>query len=164
MKFSSQLIRCTFQSPLGPMTLAANDTALVGVWFDGQQHQPAPDLWHLSKVHPVLNKACAQLDEYFEGKRTSFDLPLDVSGGTVFQQQVWSALQDIPPGATESYGTVSQRIGRPQAVRAVGAAIGRNPLSIVIPCHRVVGGNGALTGYAGGLERKIALLHLESRF
>jgi methylated-DNA-[protein]-cysteine S-methyltransferase len=164
MKFSSKLARCTWQSPLGAVTLAAHDTALVGVWFDGQQHQPAFETWTISKSHPILALACAQLGEYFDGKRKGFDLPLDTSGGTAFQQQVWAALQDIPMGSTESYGSVSQRIGRPQAVRAVGAAIGRNPLSIVIPCHRVVGGKGALTGYAGGLERKIALLRLESYF
>ena len=164
MKFSSQLVRCTFQGPLGPMTLAAHNAALVGVWFDGQQHQPAFEAWPISDAHPLLAVACTQLGEYFGGKRETFDLPLDASGGTQFQQQVWTALQEIAPGTTESYGTLSQRIGRPKAVRAVGAAIGRNPLSIVIPCHRVVGGNGALTGYAGGLERKIALLQLEGRF
>jgi len=144
------------------MTLAAHGNALAGIWFDGQQHQPARTSWTATNNHPVLQQTALQLQEYFAGKRTTFDLPLDLSGGTVFQQQVWRALLDIPSGATTSYGAISQRIGKPSAVRAVGAAVGRNPLSIVVPCHRVVGAKGALTGYAGGLERKIALLQLES--
>jgi methylated-DNA-[protein]-cysteine S-methyltransferase len=110
----------------------------------------------------MLASATRQLQEYFAGNRQVFDMPLDLNGGTDFQQQVWRALLEIPSGQTVSYGTLSQRIGRPRAVRAVGAAVGRNPLSIVVPCHRIVGTNGALTGYAGGLDRKTALLQLES--
>ena len=109
----------------------------------------------------MLRKADAQLDEYFAGTRTRFDLPLDLQGGTAFQQSVWQALLAIPRGGTTSYGALSQRIGQAAAVRAVGAAVGRNPLSIVVPCHRVLGADGSLTGYAGGLERKSALLQLE---
>ena len=162
MKFSPALMRCAFESPLGPMTLAADDHGLAGVWFDGQQHQPDPSGWTVDPAHPVLVRTTRQLQEYFTGKRQVFDLPLALDGGTDFQQQVWRALLEIPSGQTVSYGTLSQRIGRPRAVRAVGTAIGRNPLSIVVPCHRIVGTNGALTGYAGGLDRKTALLQLES--
>ena len=99
--------------------------------------------------------------EYFAGTRTAFELPLDLQGGTVFQQSVWQALLSIPRGGTTSYGVISRSIGQPAAVRAVGAAVGRNPVSIVVPCHRVLGAGGALTGYAGGLDRKTALLRLE---
>lgn len=162
MKFKNTLQYCTICGPLGPMTLAAQGNTLVGVWFDGQQHQPDRTHWTPTTSHPVLHQTAAQLQEYFAGNRTAFDLPLDLSGGTVFQQQVWQALLKIPSGTTATYGAIGQRIHRPRAVRAVGAAIGRNPLSIVVPCHRVVGAQGALTGYAGGLERKIALLQLES--
>jgi methylated-DNA-[protein]-cysteine S-methyltransferase len=143
------------------MTLAAHGSALVGVWFDGQKHQPDWSDWALAAQHPVLRQTVLQLQQYFAGERRTFDLPLDLSGGTQFQQKVWGALRDVTTGTTVSYGTISQRIGKPQAVRAVGAAIGRNPLSIVVPCHRVVGAHGALTGYAGGLDRKITLLDLE---
>jgi len=101
------------------------------------------------------------LAEYFAGQRRTFELPLDIAGGTAFQQVVWQALLGLLPGGTISYGDLSQRIGKPGAVRAVGAAIGRNPLSIIVPCHRVIGASGALTGYAGGLARKSALLRLE---
>ena len=109
----------------------------------------------------MLRQAVSQLAEYFAGHRTRFDLPLDLQGGTAFQRAVWTALLGIPAGQTVSYGAISQRIGKPAAVRAVGAAVGRNPVSVVVPCHRVLGGDGALTGYAGGLDRKTALLRLE---
>lgn len=162
MKFKNTLHYCTLSAPLGPMTLAASANALAGVWFDGQQHQPSHGAWTETATHPVLQRAVTQLQEYFAGDRKVFDVPLDLDGGTPFQQQVWQALLAIPYGSTESYSAISQRIGKPRAVRAVGAAIGRNPLSIVVPCHRVVGAKGALTGYAGGLDRKVALLKLES--
>jgi methylated-DNA-[protein]-cysteine S-methyltransferase len=161
MKYIKHAKRCAYTGPLGLMTLAAHDTALVGIWFDGQLHQPDCSAWVLAPQHPVLRQAVSQLQQYFAGERLAFDLPLDLSGGTDFQQAVWAALRDIATGTTVSYGTISQRIGKPKAVRAVGAAIGRNPLGIVVPCHRVVGADGALTGYAGGLDRKIALLDLE---
>jgi methylated-DNA-[protein]-cysteine S-methyltransferase len=102
------------------------------------------------------------LAEYFEGKRHAFDLPFDLSGGTLFQQSVWRALLQIGFGQTSTYGNISQKIGNPKAVRAVGSAVGRNPLGIIVPCHRVLGGDGSLTGYAGGLARKTALLRLEA--
>ena len=109
----------------------------------------------------MLQAAQAQLAAYFAGTRRSFDLPLDLERGTAFQQSVWRALLQIPYGATLSYGALGAVIGKPSAVRAVGAAVGRNPVSIIVPCHRVLGAHGALTGYAGGLERKTALLQGE---
>jgi methylated-DNA-[protein]-cysteine S-methyltransferase len=153
--------RCQTPSPLGPLTLAAQGDALVGLWFDGQKHQPDTRAWPENPQHPVLLAACQQLAQYFAGERAEFDLPLGLLSGTAFQRSVWDALREIPVGSTSTYGAVAQRIGRPRAVRAVGAAVGRNPLGIVVPCHRVVGSHGALTGYAGGLDRKRALLALE---
>jgi methylated-DNA-[protein]-cysteine S-methyltransferase len=161
MKFHSSTVQTRYASPLGPMIVAATDTGLAGLWFEGQRHLPASSDWPQSPAHPVLVQAVAQLDEYFGGRRSRFELPLDLQCGTAFQQSVWQALLAIPAGATPSYGAISARVGRPAAVRAVGAAVGRNPVSIVVPCHRVLGRDGALTGYAGGLERKSALLALE---
>ncbi|MGH8034697.1 MAG: methylated-DNA--[protein]-cysteine S-methyltransferase [Lysobacterales bacterium] len=125
----------------------------------GPSRRTAP--WPSDPHHPVLKKVARQLDENFEGQRTDIDVPLDQPNGTAFQQTVWQALLAIPQGGTLSYGEVSQRIGKPAAVRAVGAAVGRNPVSIIVPCHRVLGTNGSLTGYAGGLHRNTALLKLE---
>lgn len=153
---------CThFESPLGRMLLAATDAGLAGVWFVGQRHGPDSTGWREDPAHPVLQQATLQLAEYFAGERTRFALPLDLQGGTSFQQSVWAALLAIPPGGTTSYGQIGRQLGCPQAARAIGAAIGRNPVSIVVPCHRVLGTGGSLTGYAGGLERKTALLRLE---
>lgn len=162
MKFHFTPVRCALLGPLGPMTLAAHDDALVGVWFDSQSHLPDMHAWPTSQTKPVLQAAATQLHEYFAKKRTVFDLPLHLGSGTAFQQRVWQGLRGIAPGRTTSYSALSEQLGQPSAVRAVAAAIGRNPLSIVVPCHRVVGAKGALTGYAGGLERKAALLQLES--
>jgi len=159
MKFSEKTVRCALTSPWGPMTLAAHDTALVWAGFDGQKHEVDTGLWPLADDHPVLRLACNELQQYFAAERSRFDVPLDLGSGTAFQQRVWQALLDIAPGATTSYGAISQSIDQPSAVRAVGGAIGR----IIVPCHRVVGRNGELTGYAGGLPRKVALLQLESR-
>ena len=161
MKNNETLRRCSYASPLGPMTLAASDKGLAGIWFDGQKHMPDTSAWPIQDQHPVLLQAQAQLREYFAGQRQQFDLRLDLDQGTDFQQQVWRGLLDIPAGRTMAYGALAARIGRPAAVRALGAAVGRNPISIVVPCHRVVGADGSLTGYAGGLERKVALLQLE---
>ena len=162
MKQLCNTVRCALASPWGPMTLVAHDEALVWAGFDGQKH--APDLQQLpvSATHPVLHLAANELQQYFAGERSVFDVPLDLRLGTPFQQSVWTALLGIAPGATTSYGAIGQAIGRPSAVRAVGGAVGRNPISIIVPCHRVVGANGAMTGYAGGLPRKVALLQLES--
>jgi methylated-DNA-[protein]-cysteine S-methyltransferase len=161
MKFDVSIVKTRYESPLGPMIVAATSRGLAGVWFDGQRHLPDVSAWADATAHPVLELAVRQLREYFKGQRTSFDLPLDLQGGTPFQQSVWHALLNIPSGTTASYGALSDRVGKPAAVRAVGAAVGRNPLSIVVPCHRVLGSDGSLTGYAGGLERKSALLRLE---
>lgn len=160
-RMTSQTVRARFDSPLGPMTLAASRQGLCGVWFDGQKHQPDTSALAHDPAHPVLIQAQAQLADYFAGQRSMFDLPLDLDRGTVFQQSVWRALLSIPLGDTAAYGTLARRIARPLAVRAVAAAIGRNPISIIVPCHRVLGANGALTGYAGGLDRKAALIRLE---
>lgn len=161
MKFSATTVQAGYDSPLGRIILAATHDKLVGVWFDGQRHQPDVSTWPVVCDHPVLQQAKTQLADYFAGHRTSFELPLDFGTGTDFQQTVWHALLKIPHGATRSYGALSADIGKPAAVRAVGSAVGHNPLSIIAPCHRVVGADGALTGYAGGLERKTALLRLE---
>ncbi len=166
MQFHPSTVQSHTATPLGTVRLAASPAGLCGLWFDGQRHLPAqldgPDAWAQAPDHPVLCQAAEQLQQYLLGKRQHFDLPLDLGGGTAFQQAVWQALLRIPPGRTTSYGALGREIGRPAAVRAVGAAVGRNPLSVVVPCHRVLGGDGSLTGYAGGLERKAALLRLES--
>jgi len=150
-----------FASPLGPMLLATTDEGLAGVWFVGQRHGPQSAGWPEDDAHPLLREAAAQLTAYFAGRLTGFDLPLDTQRGTDFQRSVWQALQAIPHGQTTSYAALGRVIGRPEAARAVGAAVGRNPWSIVVPCHRVTGSDGSLTGYAGGLDRKTALLRLE---
>ena len=161
MKFAPSTVQTTYDSPLGRLLLAATDTQLVGVWFDGQPHLPDMTPWRHAPEHPVLQATQQQLTDYLAGRRISFDLPLDLSSGTAFQQAVWRALLHIPRGSTCSYGTLSATIGKPSAVRAVGGAIGRNPLGIIVPCHRVIGANGSLTGYTGGLQHKVALLQLE---
>jgi methylated-DNA-[protein]-cysteine S-methyltransferase len=163
MKFPASTVQTGYDSPLGRILLAASSNALVGLWFDGQRHQPDTSHWPDAADQPVLQRARAQLNDYFAGRRTAFELPLDLAGGTGFQQAVWRALLRIPCGATVSYGALSADIGKPAAVRAVAGAIARNPLSIIVPCHRVIGADGALTGYAAGLERKTALLQLEGQ-
>ncbi len=151
----------TAQTRLGPVILAARDDALVGLWFDKQKHfqGPQPD-WIVRDNHPVLSRAREQLDEYMAGERKKFELVVKPQG-TAFQQRVWQALTQIGFGQLLSYGQVASKLGAARGVRAVAAAIGRNPISIVVPCHRVVAANGALTGYAGGLDRKRQLLALE---
>ena len=148
-------------SPCGELTLVAQDDALAAVlWPDDRPGRVK--LGEMTEVpdHPVLVEAAAQLTDYFAGKRTMFDLPLSFSG-TDMQRAVWAALLTIPFGETRSYADVARQIGRPTAVRAVGAANGRNPISIIAPCHRVVGSDGSLTGFAGGLAAKETLLALE---
>ena len=161
MRAMEQRVCAHYESPLGTMLLAASDRGLAGVWFVDQRHGPDSSGWREDPQHPVLQQAMAQLRAYFAGERSSFDLPLDLQAGTPFQQSVWDALQTIPRGGTTSYAELARRLGKPQAARAIGAAVGRNPVSIVVPCHRVLGTDGTLTGYAGGLERKTALLQLE---
>jgi methylated-DNA-[protein]-cysteine S-methyltransferase len=143
------------------MILAANDVGLLGAWFDGQRHFGGPQAhWVNDPAHALLRQAGEQLDAWFARERTRFELPL-APVGTAFQQAVWQALARIDFGVTQAYGQVAQAIGRPSASRAVGAATGRNPWSIIVPCHRLLGQAGALTGYAGGLDRKQALLAFE---
>lgn len=163
MPFDTNSIRISpYQSPLGTMTLAATDTGLAGAWFDDQRHMPDTSAWPVKPQDPTLRRAVQQLGEYFAAKRRVFDLPLDLRRGTAFQQLVWKALLGIPFGGRTTYGRLSSSIGKAAAVRAAGSAIGRNPLGIIVPCHRVLGADGSLTGYAGGLERKAALLQLEA--
>ncbi|MBI3286063.1 MAG: methylated-DNA--[protein]-cysteine S-methyltransferase [Burkholderiales bacterium] len=150
-----------YASPLGTLLLAASDLGLAGVYFERHSHFQGGAGWRQDERDPVLLQAARQLGEYFAGLRRSFDLPLDLSAGSAFQQAVWRALQDIPYGRTESYAGLARRLAKPAAVRAVGAANGRNPLSIIVPCHRVIASSGALTGYAGGLHNKQILLELE---
>lgn len=147
-------------TPLGPLTLAATTKGLAGAWFDDQAHHPGVLDAPVNGGQRWLAQAAFELGEYFAGQRRSFEVPLDPQG-TPFQASVWLALQRIACGQLHSYGAIAQEIGRPAAARAVGAAVGRNPISVIVPCHRVVGSDGALTGYAGGLPRKEALLSLE---
>ena len=165
MKFNPSTVQTRWESPLGEMCLAASPIGLAGVWFVNQQHLPdhlaGPSAWTHQDTNPVLPQAIDQLTEYFAGRRKAFDLPLDLDGGSSFQQSVWRALSTIPYGASYSYSDISRQIGNPKAVRAVGSAVGRNPISLIVPCHRVLGRDGSLTGYAGGLDRKTALLALE---
>jgi methylated-DNA-[protein]-cysteine S-methyltransferase len=150
-------------SPLGTLLLVARDGALAGIYFQGQRYAPAVAAdWQRAADDPVLSAARVQLTEYFAGRRTEFALPL-APQGTPFQRAVWAAIATVPYGATVAYRELAARAGRPGSVRAAGTATGRNPLTIVVPCHRIVGADGALTGYAGGLERKRALLALEAR-
>lgn len=151
-------------SPVGSLTLVAEEGAIVGLYMNLQRHRP--DDSALGEPDPggrqvdPFKAATDQLDAYFAGALTRFTLPL-APRGSAFQKRVWTALQDIPYGRTESYGELAERIGSPGAARAVGLANGRNPIGIVIPCHRVIGSHGNLTGYAGGLDRKKQLLGLE---
>lgn len=149
-----------FDTPLGPVTVAATELGLAGLWFDGQAHHPGPLPAPQDETQPFIALARRELEQYWHGRLGAFSVPLDARG-TPFQKAVWRALLDIPAGSTMSYANVASRAGSPRAVRAAGAAIGRNPLSIIVPCHRVLGGNGSLTGYAGGLQRKQALLQIE---
>ena len=148
------------ESPIGALTIVSSDGALVAILMDGHHRPPVPESAWGERVDDALPEATRQLAEYFAGRRRAFDLPLAPSG-TDFQRQVWAALAEIPYGETRSYGQIAAAIGRPGASRAVGMANGRNPVSVVVPCHRVVGASGSLTGYAGGPERKQFLLDLE---
>ncbi|WP_353238942.1 methylated-DNA--[protein]-cysteine S-methyltransferase [Limnohabitans sp.] len=164
MKPLSTLHTLRTDSPLGPITLAASATGLCGLWFDDQKHGPTEDQrqpWRPDKDHPVLQSAAVHLQAFWAGQALPWSGPLDLSVGTAFQQSVWRALLRIPAGESQSYGELARQLDKPLAVRAVGAAVGRNPVSILVPCHRVLGAGGQLTGYAGGLLRKQALLKLE---
>ena len=141
------------ETPLGLMEIQAIDTGIQAIGFVASRQRESGE-------HPLLKEAAGQLAAYFAGRLSRFDLPLSPQG-TGFQRKVWSALQRVPYGQTASYGQIARQIGQPGAGRAVGAANGRNPVAIVVPCHRIIGANGTLTGYAGGLERKAWLLKLE---
>jgi methylated-DNA-[protein]-cysteine S-methyltransferase len=161
MNFPTSTVYTKMTSPLGTVILSATDMGLSGIWFDGQKHLPPFKDWRPSSNNAYLIKAQDSLQAYFAKQTKRFEMPLDLHAGTVFQQQVWLALLKIPYGRTVTYNEISQYIGAPTSVRAVAGAVGRNPLSIMVPCHRVIGSNGTLTGYAGGLDRKLALLTLE---
>lgn len=145
-------------SPVGPLTAVADGDALIAVYFEAHGRRPAVTD-HGARVDddPLLARVSAQLGEYFAGRRTTFDLPL-APPGDAFQQRVWAQLREIPYGETRSYGQLARALGQPGAAQAVGNANGANPISVVVPCHRVIGSDGSLTGYAGGLERKRWLL------
>ena len=147
----------TYESPLGPLTLVGGERGLRRLRFPGDGGRPSENLHRPSALAPALG----QLEEYFAGERQTFELPFEI-GGSPFQRQVWEQLRAIPYGTTVSYKELAQRLGRPGEAREVGAAVGRTPLPILIPCHRVVASNGDLTGYLGGLQRKQALLDLEA--
>lgn len=152
----------TIDSPVGPLTLVAAGASLTALYMADQRHAPGPAALGLPgdpSAEPFA-AAAAQLAAYFAGALTEFDLPLEPAG-TAFQRQVWAALREIPYAQTESYGQLAGRIGRPASSRAVGLANGRNPIGIIIPCHRVIGSDGSLTGYGGGLDRKRFLLDHE---
>ena len=151
---------CYLDTPIGELLLAGEEGALSMIGFPKGSMRREPEADWIFNEKPLAT-ACTQLSEYFAGRRKAFDLPLKLNG-TEFQVSVLEALQDSPYGQTTSYGEVAKRIGRPKAVRAVGAANGRNPIPIVIPCHRVIGSTGDLTGFGGGLDTKEALLRLEA--
>lgn len=150
-----------YESPHGRMLLVAGGDGLSGVYFDGQKYHPQIDAtWRRIPTHPLLCQARRELTEYFSAERTRFETAL-AAEGTAFQRAVWTAIATVAAGETITYGELARRAGFPGSARAAGAATGRNPLTIFVPCHRIVGANGGLTGYAGGLERKRALLALE---
>jgi methylated-DNA-[protein]-cysteine S-methyltransferase len=145
-----------YNSPIDPLTLVSDGSALTALLFDRDERAPA----QVDKPDAVLKETMKQLDQYFAGKRTAFDLPLNPSG-TEFQKRVWMALRGIPYGKAVAYRDIAAEIGSPKAVRAVGGANGCNPIAIIVPCHRVIGADGSLTGFGGGIERKRFLLALE---
>lgn len=161
---AEQRTHAVLDSPVGPLTLVADDGVLCGLYVDEQRHRPPAERFgvRVPTSDEPFATAAKQLAAYFAGELTEFDLPLALHG-TPFQRRVWTALRKIPYGETVSYGELAQEIGRPTAARAVGLANGRNPICIIVPCHRVIGSAGSLTGYGGGIERKRYLLDLERR-
>lgn len=153
-------VHTVVDSPIGPLLLVATDGVLTGLYMDAQRHRPDESTFGARDDGGPFADVRGQLAEYFAGERTTFDVPLHL-GGTPFQERVWGALRDVPYGVTWSYGELAAYIGSPGASRAVGLANGRNPIAVIVPCHRVVGADGRLTGYGGGLERKRTLLDLE---
>lgn len=161
MTSSTEITCTTLSSPWGPLLLASSEDAVVGLWREGQQHFPSELPGPRRASTPFKQPAEEQLNEYFEGARQVFDLPLQPLGGTPFQRKVWQGLLSIPYGQTSTYQQMATTIQSPTSTRAVASAIGRNPLLILIPCHRVIGSDGALRGFAAGLPMKQQLLCLE---
>ncbi|HTI86659.1 MAG TPA: methylated-DNA--[protein]-cysteine S-methyltransferase [Alphaproteobacteria bacterium] len=160
-KHDREIFTKTVPSPVGKLTLAASDRGLAAILWEHDKPRRVPlDIVARDDRHTILIEAERQLTDYFAGKRTTFSVPLDFTG-TEFQKAVWHALLGIPFGQTYTYGGIARALGKPDSSRAVGAAIGRNPISIIVPCHRVIGSTGKLTGFAGGLETKAFLLDLE---
>jgi methylated-DNA-[protein]-cysteine S-methyltransferase len=152
----------TYQSPLGEMLIISTADALVGLHFLGQKYFPRIDAsWKKNADVGSIRKTIEQLDEYFAGTRNRFDLPLGPYG-TLYQHAIWNAISTVPYGETITYGELARRAGHAGDARAAGAATGQNPIGIIVPCHRIIGANGKLTGYAGGLDKKRALLALEA--
>ncbi|MBO1015970.1 methylated-DNA--[protein]-cysteine S-methyltransferase [Achromobacter sp. SD115] len=158
-----RLVYRDIPTPLGDMRLVASPKGLRGAWFTDQELLPAADGWILTDSDPILEQARRELDEWFAGRRRVFDVALDPVG-TTFQHQVWHALCDLEFGVLTSYGDLARTVGRPKGAQAVGGAVGRNPISIIIPCHRIIGADTSLTGFGGGLPRKQALLAHEGNF
>jgi len=153
----------TFKSPQGEMLLLATEDGLAGLYFKGQKYVPRKEMqWRRDPDHAPLKQAKRELKEYFAGRRKHFAVALDPDG-TPFQRSVWKAISKVRFGETATYGELARRAGHAGSARAAGAATGRNPLSVIVPCHRIMGADGSLTGYAGGLQRKRALLALEGR-
>jgi methylated-DNA-[protein]-cysteine S-methyltransferase len=150
----------TTASPVGTVTMVGTDAGLSGLYMEDHRHRPALEPGAV-RDDAAFSAVAGQLAEYFAGERRAFELPLDAGAGTPFQRRVWDALMEIPYGSTTTYGALAVRLGVPGGARAVGLANGRNPISIVVPCHRVVGAGGALTGYGGGVQRKRHLLEHE---
>jgi methylated-DNA-[protein]-cysteine S-methyltransferase len=154
------LVQGVIATPLGPLTALACESGLMGLWFDRQRHAPGALAAPVDDEQRWIAQARDELERYFEGRLREFKVAL-APQGTAFQEAVWRRLLAIRCGATTSYGSIARELGSPRASRAVGAAVGRNPISVIVPCHRVIGEGGALTGYAGGLQRKQALLDIE---
>jgi methylated-DNA-[protein]-cysteine S-methyltransferase len=158
------VVHTEVQSPCGPLTLIATDGVLTGLYMEDQRHRPAQERFG-PRVPPdtaPFGPVAEQLSAYFDAELTRFDLPLDLRG-TAFQRRVWAALREIPYGETATYGELAAELGQPTASRAVGLANGKNPIGVIVPCHRVIGSTGDLTGYGGGLDRKRYLLDLERK-
>ena len=164
MEESKMLRYSTFQSPIGLITIAADPTHLRELHVEGDRYFPTvPKDWVYEPQHVVLQQTCKELTEYFNGRRSSFSVPITYTG-TEFQVAVWKQVQNIPFVKQLSYGQLAAHIGRPDAIRAVGTAVGRNPICIIVPCHRVLAGDGSLGGYVAGLERKRYLLEREDKW
>jgi methylated-DNA-[protein]-cysteine S-methyltransferase len=161
MRSIGMIYTCIIETPLGTMRAAAGEKALTGLWFTGQRYFPRrTEDWIEAPESPVFAALRSWLTGYFNGKKPGSNIPL-APWGTDFQQSVWKLLLKIPYGKTSTYGDLAGRLNRPMAAQAVGGAVGHNPISLLIPCHRVLGADGGLTGYAGGIEKKRALLELE---